>query len=77
MKLFVILELFKEHFADANIPLVLFGGLFVFLFLSFALWRWGAGVLMGLVVIISGLLITNNSTLNALALIGRFPLVFV
>jgi hypothetical protein len=77
MKFLTLLELFKERFAEANIPLVLFGGLFVFIILSFALWRWGAGVLMALVVIISGLLITNNSALNALALIGRFPLVFI
>ena len=77
MKFQLIIEIFKERMAGANIPLLFvvgFLGLFVLLFI---LWRWGTGIFVAMPFVLVGLQITRSNVLNGLALMGRYVLVVV
>jgi hypothetical protein len=77
MKFRLIIETFKERMTEANVLLLFLLISIVLIIISFIMWRWGAGFLLAMSYIFTGLLLIRSSVLGGLVLMARFPFVMV
>jgi O-antigen ligase len=72
-----LIQIFKERMAEANVPLLLAIAFVGLIIAVFVLWRWGAGVLMAMPIILIGLQITRSNVLNGISVMGKYVLAVV
>ncbi len=75
MRFFWLIQIFKERMAGANLPLAMLVVFILSVILLLALWRWGAGIIVGLVFCLIALQFTKSDVLTGLVLMGRFAFV--
>ncbi|MFC1738282.1 O-antigen ligase family protein [Planctomycetota bacterium] len=77
MKLYRIIEIFKERMVGIDPLPVFIVGFLVFFVVMFVLIRWGSGFLITLGFILTGLLLIRSAAIGGIALMARFMLVVV
>lgn len=77
MKLYIIIDLFKQYMSGADILPVLFFSLAILICLIIALCRWGAGILISLTLILTGFMLIASEVVRGFALVLRFPLIMI
>jgi hypothetical protein len=77
MKFRTIIELFKERMTGTNVLLLFLLISIVLVIISFIMWRWGAGFLLAMSYILTGLLLIRSSVLVGLVMMARFLFVIV